>query len=51
MSGAKRPVQTNLGAKRLSPKCLGAKTLPEPSFRDCETSCMIVTLPGASFRL
>ena len=24
------------------------KILPEPSFYDCETSSMIVTLPGAS---
>ena len=42
-SGAKRP-----GPKRLSPKSPGAKTLPEPSFHDCETSYMIVTLPEAS---
>ena len=41
--GAKRP-----GPKRLSPKRPGAKTLSEPSLHDCETFCMIVTLPGAS---
>ena len=44
--GAKRP-----GPKRLSPKCPGAKTLPEPSLHDCETSSMIVTLPEASLWL
>ena len=37
--GAKRP-----GPKRLSRKSRGAKTLPEPSFHDCETSSMIMTL-------
>ena len=31
------------GPKRLSPKSLYAKTLPEPSLHDCETSSMIVT--------
>ena len=41
--GAKRP-----GPKRLSPKRSGAKTLPEPSLYDCETSSMIITLPEAS---
>ena len=41
--GAKLP-----GAKRLSPKSPGAKTLPEPSLHDCETSSMIVTIPEAS---
>ena len=41
--GAKRP-----GPKRLSPKGPGAKTLPEPSLHDCETSSMIVTIPEAS---
>ena len=41
--GAKRP-----GPKRLSSKSPGAKTLPEPSLHDCETSSMTVTLPEAS---
>ena len=41
--GAKRP-----GPKLLSPKSSDAKTLHEPSFHDCETSAMIVTLPKAS---
>ena len=41
--GAKRP-----GPKRLSPKSPGAKTLPEPSFHDCEISSMIVIFPEAS---
>ena len=41
--GAKRP-----GPKHLSPKSPGAKTLPEPSLHDCETSSMIVTLHEAS---
>ena len=41
--GAKR-----VGPKRLSPKSPGAKTLPEPSLHDCETSSMIVTFPVAS---
>ena len=36
------------GPKRLSPKSPGAKTFPEPSLHDCETSSMIVTLPEAS---
>ena len=40
---AKRP-----GGKRLSPKSRGAKTIPEPSLHDCETSSMILTLPEAS---
>ena len=31
--GVKRP-----GPKRLSLKCPGAKTFPEPSLYDCETS-------------
>ena len=44
--GAKRP-----GLKHLSPKSPGAKTLPEPSLHDCETSSMIVTLPEASLWL
>ena len=38
--GAKR-----LGPKRLSPKSPGAKTLPEHSLHDYETSSMIVTFP------
>ena len=37
--GAKRP-----GPKRLSPKSPEAKTLPEPSLHNCETSSMIVTI-------
>ena len=41
--GAKRP-----GPKCLSPKSPGAKTLPEPSLHDCETSSVIVTLREAS---
>ena len=45
--GSKRPVQKS-GAKRPGPKGPGAKTLPEPSFHDRETSSMIVTLPEAS---
>ena len=40
---AKRPCP-----KRLSPESPGAKTLPEPSLHDCETFCMIVTLPAVS---
>ena len=40
---AKRP-----GPKRLSPKSPDAKTIPEPSLHDCETSSMVVTLPEAS---
>ena len=39
---AKRPVQKSHGAKR--PKLSSAKTIPEPSLHDCETSSMIVTL-------
>ena len=41
--GAKCP-----GPKRLRPKSPGAKTLPERSLHDSETSSMIVTLPEAS---
>ena len=41
--GAKRP-----GPKHLSPKSPVAKTFPEPSLHDCETSSMIVTFPEAS---
>ena len=41
--GAKRP-----GPKRLRPKSPGAKTLPEPSLHDCETSSMIKKIPKAS---
>ena len=37
--GAKRP-----GSKRLSLKSPDAKTLPEPSLHNCETSSLIVTL-------
>ena len=40
---AKRP-----GPKRLRPKSPGAKTLPEPSLQDCETSSMIKKIPKAS---
>ena len=43
MSGAKRP-----GPKCISPKSPGAKTLPEPSLHECETSSMVVTVPEAS---
>ena len=50
--GTKRPVQSQgakrPGPKRLSPKRPGAKTLPEHSLHDCETSSMIVTFPEAS---
>ena len=41
--GSKRP-----GTNRLSPKSPGAKTLPEPSLYDCETSSMIMTFPEIS---
>ena len=44
--GAKR-----LGPKRLSPKRPGAKTLPQLSLHDCETSSMIVTIPEATIWL
>ena len=45
-SGAKRS-----GLKRLSPKSPSAKTLPEPSLHDCETSSTIVTIPDAEASL
>ena len=53
MSGGETSCQKYQGAKHLVPKRLsrkspGAKTLPEPSLSDCETSSMIVTLPEAS---
>ena len=41
--GGKRP-----GPKRLSPKSPDAKTLPEHSLHDCESSSMVVTFPEAS---
>ena len=51
--GVKRPGPNCQGAKRsgpksLSPKGPSAKSLPEPSLHDCETSSMIVILPEAS---
>ena len=54
--GAKRPVQNVRGRNVLvrnvvSPKSPGAKTLPEPSLHDCETSSMIGTFPKGSLRL
>ena len=33
---------------KMSPKSPGAKTLPEHSLHDCETSSVIVTFPEAS---
>ena len=50
--GTKRPVQKvrgrNVLVRNVCPKSPDAKTLPEPSLHDCETSSMIVTLPEAS---
>ena len=56
MSGSKTSCPKRKGAKRSGPKRLrlkspGAKTLPEPSLHDCETSSMIVTLSDAFFRI
>ena len=44
-------VQNVRGAKRPGPKRLSAKTLPEPSLHECETSSMIMTLDEASLWL
>ena len=46
--GAKLPGPKCQRAIRPGPKRLGAKTLPEPSLHDCETSSMIETLDEAS---
>ena len=48
MSGGGSQEAKRSGPKSLSPKSPSAKSLPEPSLYDCETSSMIVTLPEAS---
>ena len=48
MSGGETSYPKRQGAKRPGPKRLSAKTLPEPSLHDCETSSLIVTLDEAS---
>ena len=50
MSGGETSCPKSQGAKRPGPKRLipGAKTVPEPSLHDCETSSVIVTFPEAS---
>ena len=48
ISGAKHQGPKCKVAKRPGPKRLSAKTLPEPSLHDCETSSMILTLDEAS---
>ena len=47
MSGGETSYPKSQETKRLGPKSPGAKTLPEPSLHDCETSSDIVALHEA----
>ena len=47
MSGGETSCPKCQGAKRPGPKSPGAKTFPEPSLHDFETSPMIETIPEA----